>query len=625
MVVRTDKKIEAIGVIADLLPDVSPLQIGTRGKWRGREFTLLGRIRLAWEEGSWTEWFLECSDGRQGWLGEAQGFFTISFAFEGNAPRSNPRSLSAGTEIPFADETWRVMDGKDVRVTAAQGELPYVPNPKAERYSVDLAGPKNRFATIEREGGQTTVFIGESLIFNELAFSNLRDVPGWSPNAALDASRTASRTVRCPHCAAAVDLRASGQTLAVVCSSCGTVLDPSGEDVAIIQRADAAQKAVAPVLPLGARGQFDGTVHEIIGCMVRADTYASWHEYLLFNPWQGFRWLVTYRGHWSLVDRLLSPPVNVGLREVISGGERYRLFARAKTQVEAVLGEFYWRVERGEVSDADDYIAPPKIVSREKYPSFSEETWSAGKYILPQEIERAFALPEKLPRPAGIYLNQPNPYHEKWHRIRSATVCAVLLLCALQVYFLVAHPKQDQLHQSYMVVPTTPVTRTAATQKPASDFDTQTFTLTGGPQPVDVTFSAPLQNTWVDVDVQLVNSGSGEARADQTELSYYSGYDSDGAWSEGSRIKTVRFASVVPGTYFLRVEPEADPKAPPLSLAVEVQSGGLFWSNFFLSAALLLWYPAWVLYRRHAFEQSRWGDSDFSAPSKLNLTGSDDD
>jgi hypothetical protein len=212
-----------------------------------------------------------------------------------------------------------------------------------------------------------------------------------------------------------------------------------------------------------------------------------------------------------------------------------------------------------------------------------------------------------------------------WHRIRSATVCAVLLLCALQVYFLVAHPKQDQLHQSYMVVPTTPVTRTAATQKPASDFDTQTFTLTGGPQPVDVTFSAPLQNTWVDVDVQLVNSGSGEARADQTELSYYSGYDSDGAWSEGSRIKTVRFASVVPGTYFLRVEPEADPKAPPLSLAVEVQSGGLFWSNFFLSAALLLWYPAWVLYRRHAFEQSRWGDSDFSAPSKLNLTGSDDD
>ena len=63
MVVRTDKKIEAIGVIADLLPDVSPLQIGTRGKWRGREFTLLGRIRLSWEEGSWTEWFLECSDG----------------------------------------------------------------------------------------------------------------------------------------------------------------------------------------------------------------------------------------------------------------------------------------------------------------------------------------------------------------------------------------------------------------------------------------------------------------------------------------------------------------------------------------------------------------------------------
>jgi len=648
MVVRTDKKIEAIGVIADLLPDVSPLQIGSRGRWRDHEFTLLGRIRLAWAEGSWTEWFFEWGNGQHGWLGEAQGSFTISFPTEAAAPRLNPRSLAAGTDITLAGETWRVMDGKDVRVIAAQGELPFVPKPKVERFSLDLAGPKNRFATIEVEDGITCLFTGESLTFNELSFSNLRDVPGWSNSAAPQAARTDSRTVRCPHCAAAVVLRASGQTLAVTCGSCGTLLDPSTEDVAVIQRADAAQKEVAAVLPLGARGQLDGTVYEIIGCMVRADTYASWSEYLLFNPWQGFRWLVTYEGHWSLVDRLLSPPVDVGLRDVISNGIRYRLFARGKTEVKAVLGEFYWRVQRGELSEAEDYIAPPRILSREKYPAFAEETWSTGKYVSPDEIRTAFALPEKLARPMGIYLNQPNPYKEKWQRVRAGTGVALLVLCGLQSYFLLAHPSKLQVSQTVNVTPpssstprwpagrllstatsptplqspnpsrpqstASPTGVAPATTTPAasSDFDTQAFTLTGGPQPVDVTFYAPLQNTWIDVDLQLVNAGNGEARPEQTELSYYYGYDSDGSWSEGSRTRTVRYASVAPGTYFLRVEPESDVQAPILPLTVEVHSGGLFWSNFFVSLVILLLYPAWILYRRHAFEQERWGDSDFS-------------
>lgn len=642
MVVRTDKKIEAIGVIADLLPDVSPLQIGTHGRWRDREFILLGRIRLAWAEGSWTEWFLECANGQHGWLGEAQGFFTISFPTEAATARINPRSLNAGSDLTLADQTWRVMDGKDVRVIAAQGELPFVPKPNVERFSLDLAGPKNRFATIEVESGITSLFTGESLTFNELAFSNLRNVPGWSNSAAPQAARTDSRTVRCPHCAAAVVLRASGQTLAVTCGSCGTLLDPSTEDVAVIQRADAAQREVAAVLPLGARGQLDETVYELIGCMVRADTYASWSEYLLFNPWQGFRWLVTYGGHWSLVDRLLSPPVDVGLRDVISDGARYRLFARGKTEVKAVLGEFYWRVQRGEVSEAEDYIAPPKILSREKYPAFAEETWSTGKYISPDQIQTAFALPEKLERPTGIYLNQPNPYKEKWHRVRGATGFALLVLCALQSYFLVAHPSKLQISQTATVTPPSSATQrsqatrliatststippqsssptgaqsaavAATTPPPSSDFDTQTFTISGGPQPVNVTFSAPLQNTWIDVDVQLVNVGNGEARPGQTELSYYYGYDSDGSWSEGSRSRTIRYASVVPGTYFLRVEPESDVQARTLPLNVEVRSGGLFWSNFFVSAIILLLYPAWILYRRHVFEQERWGDSDFS-------------
>src|SRR3981081_310847 len=79
MVVRKDLNVETLGVMAELPPDLSPLQIGTRGEWNGRGFELLGRIRVEWELGSWNEWYAEFAGGVEGWLAEAQGFYMVSF------------------------------------------------------------------------------------------------------------------------------------------------------------------------------------------------------------------------------------------------------------------------------------------------------------------------------------------------------------------------------------------------------------------------------------------------------------------------------------------------------------------------------------------------------------------
>ena len=79
MVVRHDVNVEAIGQMAQLPPDLSPLQIGVHGEMDGQGFTLIGRARLAYEEGSWNEWCALFGDGRYGWVAEAQGFFMVSF------------------------------------------------------------------------------------------------------------------------------------------------------------------------------------------------------------------------------------------------------------------------------------------------------------------------------------------------------------------------------------------------------------------------------------------------------------------------------------------------------------------------------------------------------------------
>ena len=77
MVVPRGASAERLGEMAELPPDLSPLQLGTRGTWNGVAFELIGRLRVEWSGGSWTEWCALFADGRTGWIGEAQGLSLI--------------------------------------------------------------------------------------------------------------------------------------------------------------------------------------------------------------------------------------------------------------------------------------------------------------------------------------------------------------------------------------------------------------------------------------------------------------------------------------------------------------------------------------------------------------------
>ena len=79
MVVVRDAKVETMGVMAELPPDLSPFQIGTTGEWNGKGFEIIGRVRVEWEQGSWNEWCLLYDATVIGWLAEAQGLLMISF------------------------------------------------------------------------------------------------------------------------------------------------------------------------------------------------------------------------------------------------------------------------------------------------------------------------------------------------------------------------------------------------------------------------------------------------------------------------------------------------------------------------------------------------------------------
>jgi hypothetical protein len=470
--------------------------------------------------------------------------------------------------------------------------------------------PGGGFATIELADDQAEVYIGEYVDFDELKFANLRPVPGWNAEVAQEKGRTTALT--CPSCGGAVQLRAAGYSMSAVCGSCGVVIDTSRPEVQVIQNADIANRTLAPLLPIGQRGKLFGTDYEVIGFVTREDRESHWSEYLLFNPWQGFRWLVTFEGHWSFIERV--PTISDLTSNVIEWKEHvYKFYAKNMATVTGVLGEFYWKVRRGERAEVCDYVAPPHILSKEVYPGLNEFAWSHGIYVEPRLIAEAFGV--KLPSSGwGVYLNQPNPYGLHWNEIRLPFFAALCALIFLQAYFVQNRPEVEltSAHFQYQRPPAIPAATTLPSAPPAEPTplpSTPHFTVTGADQRVTIEVAANVNNSWLDLDLDLVNVKTNASYPAEVEVSYYYGSDSDGPWSEGAQTATVSLPAIPPGEYFLTAEPTADPQLWSTEYSVHVTRGGVYASNLIVMLAAVLFYPAMLLWRRHTFEQERWGDA----------------
>src|ERR1017187_9759769 len=78
----------------------------------------------------------------------------------------------------------------------------------------------------------------------------------------------------CPNCGGPVKIRGFAHTLSVVCPGCHSVLDASNPQLKILQTFQQ-QTPIQPLIPLGSRGTFDGTVWEAIGFQTRTVTTAD--------------------------------------------------------------------------------------------------------------------------------------------------------------------------------------------------------------------------------------------------------------------------------------------------------------------------------------------------------------
>ena len=252
-VVRTDRDIRTVGRVADLAKTDSPLRLGLSGTYRGLRFTIVGRQQLDHGQGPWDEWYCTFSDGRWGWLAEAQGRYYLTWPAP--PPQAPIDYLSPGMPIPVMQTTYTVAEKGTGRLVAAAGELPVAFVPGGWFRYIDLSAGNGQFATLDYGAGDGSApeeaYVGYVVPFEELGLptdlgAKREAISGGEKGAGAKPSK--GKALSCPNCGGNIDVRAPGTTKRVACPFCSSLLDASQGELKWLEVVE--QQKTIPKLPM---------------------------------------------------------------------------------------------------------------------------------------------------------------------------------------------------------------------------------------------------------------------------------------------------------------------------------------------------------------------------------------
>jgi len=415
------------------------------------------------------------------------------------------------------------------------------------------------------------------------------------------------KSFSCPACGGIVEIRAAGHTISAVCAHCSTLIDTANDNFKIIKKDHEASRITD--IPIGAKGVLDSIKWEVIGYVEKKDksSMSYWDEYLLFNPYFGFRFLVQADGHWNFASVIKRHLPQAGVAsEIALSGESYSVYCRGLSTVEYVKGEFYWRVRKGDEDKYVDYIAPPKMLTVEK--NRQEVTETLAEYIEPEVVEKAFGI--ELPTKTGVAPNQPAPFHDKLGSIWKITILSIFVGLVIQwnmgsgtmvnsTHIHIAHTERDKT------------------------FSTPVFNLPNSSN-LFARSMVPVSNDWMELDLSLVNEETNKAYGTRQVIEYYSGNDEGEYWSEGGQVEESSFSAVPAGNYRMLIDPSPGKMGDNgMDVSLEIKRNVAVWSNFWIIFFFIIVFPLYAFLYRWYFENKRWENSDY-APAIYSSGESDD-
>ena len=416
--------------------------------------------------------------------------------------------------------------------------------------------------------------------------------------------------VQCPACGGPIALRGFGGIEQVSCPHCGTELqaDP-GSALQILQYAQRARRSSA--IPLHARGIIEGDEWEVLGIVwreahVEGVTY-PWQEFLLFNPYKGYRWLVFSMtdGHWSFGDALPGAPRRYS-RSLLFKRQVYKHFQSSWAVTSYVEGEFPWQIHVGDRSHGHEYVRPPHSISVEENPSEGghDVSFTALRWISPSEVWRAFRLPGAPPPLRGVGTLQPNPWKERTGLTWLSFVVMLGIWAVLSVIYVGSRSE------------------TLVFERERVGFEPIVDTVQIGEDGESTVLELELEghglsNSWAAAEVILVREGTEEALgfASVAVVDNWHGVSGGEHWSEGNRKRTQVIAGVPGGRYLLQVAPTGGTQGtetPPatIKLDIRLRQDVALLRYVLLPLGIIIGIPLLYLILGAAFEGRRWANSD---------------
>jgi hypothetical protein len=168
VLVRHDLDLEKVGMVSDLPPTASPIQLGTEDQF---------------ERGGWNEWHLLTMRGTSAWLSDAQGDLALSRLAKHPGALPAAADLKVGQSYVLDDTRFRVASLTRARYAGVEGELPFTTWDRSEALFADLdsdgSGEQLRFATIDYSDDAPVAYVGTYVELEQLAARNLRRFEGW--------------------------------------------------------------------------------------------------------------------------------------------------------------------------------------------------------------------------------------------------------------------------------------------------------------------------------------------------------------------------------------------------------------------------------------------------------------
>lgn len=404
--------------------------------------------------------------------------------------------------------------------------------------------------------------------------------------------------IHCRHCDKPTELTFQVDWKNFGCPHCHTLFekDPAGhhKQIRLLPKPTDVQS-----LHIGQQGVLEGKLWEVGGVFIKKPVNEphSWWEYVLYNSAGDACILSESGGHWILAKEITDEKFSIQPNNGRNyQGYLYPIFHNTSYRTEYAAGFFDHPVS--ETGKAKDFVRGPQALLLEK--GDKEPVCAFEARHLPEE-ELLEAFPDAtLKERVDVGMLQPFPVNIDHFFSLLGISAGLMVLCTI---LLSSFFPSYQVLKEYVVL-TDSVSEVTHVSP--------SFTCTGIRAPLHIKLSAPVNNSWVAADFCLLNEETKEERYGSMEVAYYSGFDDEGSWSEGSTGPSIQICGVPPGRYHFVMQVSKAPGRPELrSLHYTVTARSAMTANLLLALGVLAAAAVGILLWQSNFETRRWMNSDF--------------